>query len=309
VKPEEAQEVFYALTASALKTLSGFVASLLDASLSKLSTAPWTTLTEVGDQSAYVADLTRLLRRVFPVVRRRLDEAVFRSFADKFVRAFVARYQAAVYRAKRIGETGAQQLLLDAQAIKSSILGAPALPPATDRLLSAIASGNASILAAAEEEEEVASKEAADAAAAEGSASAPSVYVKFVQREMPRVELLLKIVSTPKDRFADTIKALWGEATMTELTRVMDLKNMAKKEQNDVLVALGLVKAGALSGLGFGMGGPAAAPAPAQASAGSAAGAAAAAASKAAAEAAAKKTQSASTGMKSLFGLGAGTKK
>ena len=266
IKPEEAQEVFYALTATALKTLSAVVASLLDAALGRLSAAPWTTLSEVGDQSAYVGELTRVLRRVFPVARRRLDEAVFRSFCDKFVRAFVARYQAAVYRAKRIGETGAQQLLLDAQAIKSTLLAAPALPPASDRLLSAIASGNATVLAAAEEEDAAPRDDAAgDRGSAEGNA-APAVYIKYVMREVPRVELLLKIVSTPKERFADTIKALWGDISAAELTRVMELKNMQKSEQNSVLVALGHMKASTLVGsMGFGV---APAPVPAATSAG-----------------------------------------
>lgn len=255
VKAEEAQEGFYALTAATLKTLSGVVASLLDAPLAKLSKAPWTSLTEVGDQSAYVGDCARALRRVFPIVRRRLDEGMFRSFADKFVRAFVVRYQAAVYRAKRIGELGAQQLLLDAQAIKGVLLTAPTLKPASDRLLAAIASGNATAIAAAEDEAAGGGEgEGGDALA--GGGAPPAVYVKFVQREVPRVELLLKIVSTPKDRFADTIKALWGEASIAELQKVMELKAMDKKEQTAVLVALGLqAKASTAATLTMGLAG------------------------------------------------------
>lgn len=252
INAESTQEVFFTLTAAALKTLSGLGASLLDGALVKLSKHPWTSLSEVGDQSAYVADMQRALRVLFPIVRKRLDDAPFRNFCDKFVRALIPRYQASIYRCKKVGETGAQQLLLDAQAIKSLLLAAPAMRPASDRVLSAGA-------AAADDDDE-----APVGPDDEPPPPPPAVYVKFVQKEVPRVELLLKIIATPKERFANTIRALWPDASVAELTRVMDLKNMAKKEQQDVLLALGLVKpnaiamagmAGITGGLGAAMGG------------------------------------------------------
>ena len=98
----------------------------------------------------------------------------------------------------------------------------------------------------------------------------PCRFVKFVSREVPRVELLLKLVSTPKDRFADrccvrfpttapwlffqthcvgcrftSVKALWPDVSATELTRVMELKNMKSSEQRETLESLGLAAAGA----------------------------------------------------------------
>jgi hypothetical protein len=85
----------------------------------------------------------------------------------------------------------------------------------------------------------------------------PPVYAKYIQREMPRVEMLLKIIGSPRERFGDTIKALWPEASLADLTRVMDLKGLSKKEQTDILVYLGLVKpssAPSLGGLGMGLG-------------------------------------------------------
>ena len=111
----------------------------------------------------------------------------------------------------------------------------------------------------------------------------PAVYVKHVQREMPRVELLLKIIASPRERFGDTIRALWSEASLAELSRVMELKSMTKKEQSDVLVGLGLMKqptgsslvagfTGSLGALGGGSA-PAPAPAPATGGAGGAGGA------------------------------------
>jgi hypothetical protein len=254
VNAEATQEVFYALTAAALKTLSGVVACLLDTQLNKLARNDWSRLTEVGDQSGYVHDMQRALKSVFPIVRRRLEDAPFRQFCDKFVRAFLLRYQASIYRCKKVGELGAQQLLLDAQAIRTMLLGAPSIRAASDKQLAALAADKAW-----EEDDETAGDGADGAGSGGAPVAPPAVYAKFVQKEVPRVELLLKIISTPRERFADTIKALWGEASETELARVMDLKGMNKKEQTDVLVALGRVRptaaAAVLGGMGMGMGG------------------------------------------------------
>lgn len=235
VNPEVTQEIFFGLTANALKILSGVVACMLDNPLTKLSRTDWSKLTEVGDQSSYVVEMQRAIKLVFPIVRKRLDDVLFRQFCDKFVRAFLVRYQAAIYRCKRIGEMGAQQLLLDAQALRTMLLTAPSIKPASDKQLLAIATDKPV------EEEDDNSNDSNE------NVPPPAVYAKFVQKEVPRVELLLKIISTPRERFADTIKALWAEASEGELTRVMDLKAMNKKDQTDVLVALGRVKPGAVT--------------------------------------------------------------
>ena len=44
------------------------------------------------------------------------------------------RYMSAIYATKRIGEFGAQQLLLDAAAIRGLLLGVPALVDEDDDL-------------------------------------------------------------------------------------------------------------------------------------------------------------------------------
>jgi len=82
---------------------------------------------------------------------------------------------------------------------------------------------------------------------------APALYTKTLVREMPRIEMLFKIIAAPKDRFADTIKALWPEVSQAELVRVGELKGLGKKDQADVLAAMGM--AGAKGGAAGGGGG------------------------------------------------------
>lgn len=252
VAMEAVQEAFYGLTAATLKRLSGVVVCMLDGALGKLSKAAWTTLSDVGDASPYVADISRALKLSFPIVRKRLDDGLFRNFSTTFIQAFIPRYQTSIYRARRIGETGAQQLLMDAQTIKEVLKSAPTLRAAADRFMTAIVKQRTG--GAAPDLNDLDDDTPAQTVGEDGeelvAAKAPAVYLTFINRDMPRVELLLKLVSTPSDRFVDTIKVLWPNAGLTDVTKLTELKNMQKKEQTDVLVALGLAKPGALAGLG-----------------------------------------------------------
>jgi hypothetical protein len=71
---------------------------------------------------------------------------------------------------------------------------------------------------------------------------------------MQSAELLLKIIAAPPpDRLREMIKVHWPSASAEQLIRVMEIKGMTKKEQQEVLVSLGLFKANAFVGtLGFG---------------------------------------------------------
>ncbi len=208
----DAQDAFFALSAQATKVLGEVTAGMLDQPLTAMVTTDWWTLTEVGDASPYVSELDSCLRAAMPTVRLALIDhpGAYRAFCDKFVRAFTARYMACLYLCQRIGEMGAQQLLLDAQGIRSILLDAPLMEPAES-------SGDELPVA-----------------------PLPTVYKNFVSREVPRAEMLLKLLATPEARFAASIKALWSGATAPELQRVMQLRNMSRRSQAAVLAELGL---------------------------------------------------------------------
>jgi hypothetical protein len=208
----DAQDTFFALSALATKVLGEVVAGMLDLPLTAMVTTNWWTLTEVGDASPYVSELDACLRSAMPTVRVALLDhpGVFRSFCDKFVRSFTARYMACLYLCQRIGEMGAQQLLLDAQGIRSILMEAPLM-------------------------------EGEDGTGADLPAlPLPTVYKNYVSREVPRAEMLLKLMATPEARFAASIKALWSGATQGELQKVMQLRNMSRRAQTAVLAELGL---------------------------------------------------------------------
>ncbi|CAE7315127.1 VPS53 [Symbiodinium sp. KB8] len=215
----DTQDLFFGVAAKATKVLGEALACALDPALLALQGGNWWTLADVGDLSAYVSTVDATLRKLMPPVRQVLRNCpgAFRSFCDKFARAFTARYMGALFNCKRIGEMGAQQLLLDAQGIKSVLLDAPAL---------------------------VGEGDDGDSSGVGGGHSVPTVYKNFVSREMPRIELLLKLVSTPEARFAASIQALWPSATAPELSRIMDLRAMPRRTQSAVLAELRLTGGG-----------------------------------------------------------------
>jgi vacuolar protein sorting-associated protein 53 len=251
---ENTQQVFYSLSVKALKTLSGVVACVLDASLLRMSKdTDWSRVSQVADQSTYVTNMQRPMRLAFSIARRRLDETRFRKFSQDFAEPSVRRYQASIYRCRQVSEVGAQQLLLDAQTIRSMLLEAPRTRPATDRVLTCIAQNKP-----IEEDDENFGSRGEGAEDEMGNPilppAPPASYTRTVQKEMQSAELLLKIIAAPPpDRLREMIKVHWPSASAEQLIRVMEIKGMTKKEQQEVLVSLGLFKANAFVGtLGFG---------------------------------------------------------
>jgi hypothetical protein len=82
-----------------------------------------------------------------------------RFTCDKLVSSFMPRYVAMIHRTKRLGETGAQQVLLDLQALKGCLLELPRACNATST----------------------------------------SAYTKMVSAEVGKAEQLLRLVLTPED--------------------------------------------------------------------------------------------------------------
>lgn len=158
-----------------------------------------------------------------PVVSRSLARAPCNEL--QFAKAFVARYNAAIFRCKRIGELGAQQLLLDLQATRSILQNAPALK---DTSGSGVRGGAGT---AGDDDELFAGATGADADGGE-KVSVPAIYTRTILRELPRVEMLFKIISAPRERLAETIRTLWPEATEKDLNRVMELRGLNPRERN-----------------------------------------------------------------------------
>ncbi|CAH8658487.1 unnamed protein product [Schistosoma haematobium] len=97
--------------------------------LVSMARLPWNNLVQVGDQSAYVTAIVNHLRTQIPLIRETLYTVrpAFTQICIKFADALIARFVNALYRCKPVNTFGAEQLLLDTQSLKASLLQMPLL--------------------------------------------------------------------------------------------------------------------------------------------------------------------------------------
>ncbi|KAG2602720.1 hypothetical protein PVAP13_5KG704800 [Panicum virgatum] len=196
VDMSEVQDEFSAVITRALMTLVHGLETKFDAEMVAMTRVPWATLESVGDQSEYVNGISSILSSSIPMLGSLLSPTYFQYFLDKLAASLGPRFYLNIYKCKHISETGAQQMLLDTQAVKTILLDIPALGKQSS-----------------------------------GAAS----YSKFVSREMSKAEALLKVILSPVDSVANTYRALLPEGTPLEFQRILDLKGLKKADQQAIL--------------------------------------------------------------------------
>ncbi|KAM0937284.1 putative vacuolar protein sorting-associated protein [Dioscorea sansibarensis] len=192
----DVQDEFSAVITKALLTLVHGVETKFDAEMIVMTRVPWANLESVGDQSEYVNGIISILTSSIPVLGNLLSPTYFQFFLDKLAASLGPRFYLNIYKCKHISETGAQQMLLDTQAVKTILLEIPTL-----------------------------GKQATVAAG----------YSKFVNREMSKAEALLKVILSPIESVGDTYRALIPEGTPLEFQRILDLKGLKKADQQSLM--------------------------------------------------------------------------
>eukprot|EP00592_Proboscia_alata_P004128 CAMPEP_0194365750 /NCGR_PEP_ID=MMETSP0174-20130528/13777_1 /TAXON_ID=216777 /ORGANISM="Proboscia alata, Strain PI-D3" /LENGTH=1000 /DNA_ID=CAMNT_0039140585 /DNA_START=122 /DNA_END=3124 /DNA_ORIENTATION=- len=210
------QDAFQNVTAKGLKILVSGLLNRCDTALGKeLASINWLTIDVVGEESGYVRSLHTVIQPFVASVRKLLPSVYFKSFCDKFARNFAALYQQSIVRQKRISEAGTQQLLLDVYNVKTLLLKLPI-------------TGNRS-------------KKGDDDG--DATTTAPAMYVRMVQKDFSRIEIMLKLVGTPQDMLMDVFKvnkASLGVSHTEDLQIVMTLKGMKRSDQQAMFDRLGL---------------------------------------------------------------------
>ncbi|RDX83535.1 Vacuolar protein sorting-associated protein 53 A, partial [Mucuna pruriens] len=196
VDMSEVQDEFSAVITKSLVTLVHGLESKFDIEMAAMTRVPWGTLESVGDQSEYVNAINLILTTSIPALGSLLSPVYFQFFLDKLASSLGPRFYSNIFKCKQISETGAQQMLLDTQAVKTILLEVPSLGRQTS-----------------------------------GAAS----YSKFVSREMSKAEALLKVILSPVDSVADTYRALLPEGTPMEFQRILELKGLKKADQQSIL--------------------------------------------------------------------------
>jgi len=179
--------------------------------LNNMAKVSWSTIEQVGDQSAYVSQLTGAMRGIVPRVRHCLSTSrkYFTQFCLKFSTSFIGKFLSQVYKCKPMGTVGAEQLLLDTHSLKTVLLSLPTMESEQHSLAHLGQQG------------------------VQGR-KAPQAYTKVVVKGMTRAEMLLKVVMSPaepKENFVDQYRRLVGEPDSSELAKLLDMKGVRRGEQ------------------------------------------------------------------------------
>ncbi|KAJ2080719.1 Vacuolar protein sorting-associated protein 53 [Coemansia sp. RSA 988] len=131
------RDALLSAAAAAIAALVDCAAATIAPALAALPAQRWDTVHAVGDQSEYVALAAAAVDTAVAAARRHLvAPRHFRAFSDRLAARFAERLAAAIGACRRVSEVGAEQLLLDAQALRAVLLAAPgAATPAYARII------------------------------------------------------------------------------------------------------------------------------------------------------------------------------
>ena len=194
----QAEDDFSGVITTALSTLVLGLETRVDQALGEMIKINWATLDLVGDQSEYVNSFSSVLADSIPRLGSLLAPNNFRFMCDKFTASFIPRFYSTIYKCKSLSDSGTQQLLLDAQAIRTLLLDIPSL----------------------------------------GNHSLPPSYSRTVTQEMSRAENLLKVILSPPDTILSNFLALMPITAAQEMPQILELKGLKREESQQVLLEM-----------------------------------------------------------------------
>jgi len=201
---------FHDVAAHAVKTLVSGLEVKMEGAFVAMAKINWAVLDDVGDQSAYVADMGAVINEYIPTLRATLYPLYFRNVCDKFAMSMIPQFLGNIHKCKRISEMGVNQMLLDTTALKTLMLKLPLLGEPPSSLTEST-----------------------------GANVAPPSYLKFVEREMKKVETTLKLVQTPNEMLIMRFKRMWPDGKGADLQKILMMKGVKQADQKPFISMLG----------------------------------------------------------------------
>jgi len=123
---QDEREGFTAVMAQCITNILRELESACDPAFAAILKTPWRDLDNVSGRSAYIVDLVGSIKEVAECVRTRIDSKKYiRNFADKATGLVMARFTQAVVKSRPLKKIGAEQILLDVQAVKACLIDLP----------------------------------------------------------------------------------------------------------------------------------------------------------------------------------------
>ncbi|KAH9942364.1 Vps53-like protein [Epithele typhae] len=194
---QEERDLFVSAISAAIGVMLRELENSCDAPFSILSRTPWQNLKHVSGQSAYVPELTNAVEQVLDAVKPLVEQKRYlRNFFDKAASTISAKFTNALVRSRPLMEIGAEQLLIDLQAIKACLLKAPGEELSTSNYTKSVA--------------------------------------KQTTRLEALLKVIVTPVDPPEG-FILNYTLVIGDASFSNFQKILDLKGTPKATQNDLL--------------------------------------------------------------------------
>ncbi|OJT15430.1 Vacuolar protein sorting-associated protein 53 -like protein [Trametes pubescens] len=194
---QDERDLFVSAISAAIMVMLRELDSACDSALTTLSRTPWATVKHVSGQSAYVEPLVKAIEDVAETVKPLVEQKKYlRNFFDKAANAVLAKFTNALVKSRPLMETGAEQLLIDLQAIKACLLKVPGEALVTSNYTKSM--------------------------------------TKHTTRLEALLKVIVTPVD-PTEGFILNYTLVIGDASFSNFQKILDLKGTPKAEQNDLL--------------------------------------------------------------------------
>ncbi|OSD06968.1 hypothetical protein PYCCODRAFT_1431153 [Trametes coccinea BRFM310] len=194
---QEERDLFVSAISAAILVMLRELESACDPAFTTLSRTAWSTMKHVSGQSAYVEPLVKAVEEVAETVKPLIEQKKYlRNFFDKAANAVLAKFTNALVKSRPLMEIGAEQLLIDLQAIKACLLKIPGEALLTSNYTKSV--------------------------------------TKHTTRLEALLKVIVTPVDPPEG-FILNYTLVIGDASFSNFQKILDLKGTPKAEQNDLL--------------------------------------------------------------------------
>jgi hypothetical protein len=191
--------------ATSVNLLVNGILSLTDGSLRVMKKINWSSVTSVGDESSYVTIMKTTLGDCIPRLRNSLSHLWFQNFCLKYSIEFLKQYLNLIMRQKKINSIGAEQLLLDTNAMKTLFMN---LHHVGLKGGGGGGVGGGGVGGVGGERDPI-----------------PSPYLTVIGEKFQHLSIVLKLLCVPEDQFEEMCGILYPEGTVNELQAIYELKH------------------------------------------------------------------------------------
>ncbi|EMD37699.1 hypothetical protein CERSUDRAFT_136451 [Gelatoporia subvermispora B] len=194
---QEERDLFVSAISAAIQLLLRELDAASEAAFGNMSRSSWGTMKSVSGQSSYVDELLRSVENVIDAVKPLVEQKKYlRNFLDKAATLVLAKFTNALVRSRPLKEIGAEQLLIDLQALKALLLRVPGEALASPNYVRSV--------------------------------------TKQTGRLEALLKVIVTPID-PVEGFVLNYTLLIGDASFSNFQKILDLKGTPRTEQNDLL--------------------------------------------------------------------------